>query len=142
MSQKELAPWMPLAVTALNSGVVHDYSYAACAMQTIHDQYGPEVFPALLLYFMDTTIERCGLNANRKLVRVSWQREGEEEMTDADGTPAPVVWAGRLFGARLAWDEALWTALIESVHDDEEWSMNCFALLDVCASMLRGNDRG
>ncbi|HEX3778486.1 MAG TPA: hypothetical protein VHX38_02385 [Pseudonocardiaceae bacterium] len=138
MSEKqELPRWWKLAAFALTKARDMDYEPAGQAIQRLGEVYGFEVIPQVMLAWIDSTISQCGIDPEGKPVGIAWQREGSEEVTDADSTPPAVVWAGRLVGARLADDEEMYRAVIASIEDDEQWSRNVAALLTTCGAMLR-----
>ena len=130
-------PWFRLAANALVSARDKDWDGAVHATSQIAERYGAGHLPQVMCAWIDTMASGCGLDPKGKPIGLLWMHEDTSEITDADDTPPPVRWAGRLVAARLADDETQFRALINACSGDEEWSANVQAVLMVCGTMLR-----
>lgn len=131
-------PWTALAAKALTSARDHDVARALKAVNAIAVQYGDQVIPHVVLAWIDTMTIRCGLTReSEQFVQVFWRHESSDVLTDADGTPPGVRWAGRAIAARIADDREQYIALVNSCVSEDEWRANVFGVLDVCSTMLR-----
>jgi hypothetical protein len=117
--------------------IARDHEAAHRAVNEIATAHGPESIPQVVLSWIDTMILHCGLEADGSAVGVRWQPEEGGPVTDADQTPAPVVWAGRLIAARVADDEDMYRAVFHSIDSDEDYARGVAAVLSTCGAMLR-----
>ncbi|GAA2773028.1 hypothetical protein [Saccharopolyspora taberi] len=141
MTETPALPWAPLAAEALRAGVAGRWAKAAAAVNRLTDNYGGEVVPNVLCAWIDTALIHCAPPSGEP-VHVAWFNTDTGELGDADDVPPPVRWAGRLVAARVADDREQFTALIDAVRSDDEWSAGCSALLQICALTLRHNLNG
>lgn len=141
-AEPTIAPWRTLAATALVASRDQNWETAAKAVNTLADNFSPDVILNVLLRWIDTAAALCGYQSTSGTVRVVWREESSTETTDADSTPPAVVWAGRLFAARVADDYDQFKALINSCRSDDEFSAGCTALLNICGTMLRNAGGG
>lgn len=131
----DLFPWYPLAKKALLATVDEDYDTGTDAINELVRTYGPTVVPAVLLALVDTMLGHTVVPASPDAL--AFLETGSGAIQGADEVPPPVRWAGRLVMARACDDHATFTALIDSVTTDEQWSANCNAVLNMCGLNIR-----
>jgi len=138
MTTTPLPGWFKLASQVLTEAVLKNYNLASRAMQELHDTFGPEVVPEVMMAWIDTMLNRVPAPPADKLAGFVFQDEARPGKLDTvDGVPAPVAWAGRLIVARHLDDEAQARALIDSIPTDAEYGRHVSALLSTVAANLR-----
>lgn len=130
-------PWVRLASKALTASALADFPTAGKALQALANRHGVDVVPVVLMAWIDTVLITAGHEPGGQPMGVAWMAEETGEIRGADETPPEIRWAGRLFMARTNDDEAQFTALVNSVASDEEWSRNVGAVLNICGAQLR-----
>lgn len=143
MSDQSPPVWFALAARALTAARDDDMDRAAQAVNAIGVRYGNNEMPWVMLAWIDTMTLACDLKPKQgQPFNLRWRHENGGPATDADDTPAPARWAGRVIAARLADDWDQFSALVDSCASDEEWQSNVSGVLDVCAAMLRRHAGG
>jgi hypothetical protein len=133
-----LPGWFKLASQVLTEAVLKNYDLASRAMQELHDTFGPEVVPSVMMAWIDTMLNRVRVPSPDKLAGFLFQDESSPTtINTVDGVPAPVAWAGRLIVARHLDDEAQARALIDSIPTDADYGRHVSALLSTVAANLR-----
>ena len=123
---------------ALAYARVKDWSRAGEAVQELHDNYeGGEGIQLFLLGLADTLLIHQGAKPQQDaMVLPMWVDPSGDTTLFADDVPPPLRWAGRFIAARAALDEPACAALYESIANDEEFTDNVCALLDIVATSL------
>lgn len=131
--------WAAEALAAFDAAKRGDMKAAANAVETIATRHGGNVIPEVMLAWIDTTICEIGGTRMDVAVRLAFMDTADPDriIRTADDMHPMVVWAGRLAVARLTDDQAMFTALIESIHTDEEWGRAVLTLLMCCADTAR-----
>lgn len=108
--------WVEPATEALQLAVNGDYKAAAKAVERMADEHGPRSVILAMKAWIDTALRRAGVERYGDSVRLGFvaAETGKVDM-DADDVRPTVAWAGRLFAARIADDEATFRALLNSV---------------------------
>lgn len=127
-------PWLTQATFALQAAIDEDWPAAKQAVEQVAREHGVNEIPNVLLGLIDTLLIRTGITSPDALM---FQAVETGAVTDADGVPPRIRWAGRLIMARARDDQAAFRALINSITSDEEWSSNCSAVLETCALGIR-----
>ncbi|GGM64190.1 hypothetical protein GCM10012275_38420 [Longimycelium tulufanense] len=131
-------PWYPLAADALLAARDERWHDARQHLQRIADTYGAEVIPDLLIAWIDTMLKHTpGPERAPALGRLGFMDAVSGRIVEAEHVDPAVCWAGRLVFARYLDDQEQFSALIESVDSDQQWSNNVAAILNVCGTMLR-----
>lgn len=123
------------AATALIAARDRDYDTAIDAVNVLADAEMKQII-SIVLAWIDTVISVLNISVDG-FVGVRWRHEASGEITDADSTPPHIVWAGRMFAARVSDDMDQFLALIGSIGDAEQWGDCVMGVLEVCAASLR-----
>lgn len=130
-------PWALTAGLALGASIGDDRDLQRRTLQFIHDNFGAAVFPQVMLAWVDAVIDEAFPDKRGKPVTLEFKHELALHPTGADAVHPSIAWAGRFVAARVADDEAMAKALIQSVSSDEEWAMCVSAVLHCCGAVLR-----
>lgn len=111
---------------------------AAMAVQTIGNEYGGDGVVQAALLWIDRLLYDTGRDTtNGQPVRLQFLNSDTGSVDSADEVDPPVAWCGRLIAARVADDEHIFTALINSFHSDETFSRYMGLLLSLIAMQYR-----
>lgn len=131
------APWALTAGVALGAAVADDLELQRRTVQFIHDNFGADVFPQVLLAWADAAIDEAFPDQRGQLVTLQFQHELAIAPTGSDAVAPEVAWAGRFIAARLADDEPMARDLLASVANDDQWGMCVSAMLHCCGAIIR-----
>ena len=134
--QQVKPPWWSLAKATLTAAARQEYAEASRLGQQLVDQCSLVELSHVMCAWLDTVIQMEGVQADQ-FAGIAWVNEDTGAVSDADGVPPPQRFAGRLFMARLHWDQPTFEALMRSMTSDEEWSRNVAAVLFQCSAHLR-----
>lgn len=123
-----------LAAKALYSHIDGDALGARALVQRISDEYGPEALAGSMVAWAWTALNSAGLGAEQGGIRtIAFRNVDTGEHTAADETAPPVRWGGRFLMAVLSGDDAQLEALMGSVQDERESTLNVITLLSMCS---------
>ncbi|PZG49869.1 hypothetical protein C1I98_11175 [Spongiactinospora gelatinilytica] len=134
----EIDPFLrKLAAASLGAAVRDDWPAASRTLQALADRFGGDGAVIAMLGWIDTFLDRYGRPAAGQQVRLLFKEETTGTIGGADSVSDDVQWAGQLMAARAADDQTAFDALINSAPDDETWSRNVAAVLQLTALGLR-----
>lgn len=130
-------PWLPAAETILQAAINGDLSKAGDAIGDALDEYGSVVLVGFAMVWIDALRQRIGvpIGATVRTHHICADN-GQETDTPPDG----VAWAGRLIAARIARDQAAFTALLEQANS-EGWAEKIAELVMVVAQTINMSHR-
>lgn len=141
MSDQSTAPsWHPLAGRALQLAVLGERHTAGRVVQRIAAEHGGSAVVAAMLAWIDTLVEaRGGVADPGAGVRLAFVEARSGDVHDAGDVEPLQAWAGRLIAARVADDEAIGRALIDTAAAGTEldWGRHVLTLLNTVALNLR-----
>lgn len=132
--------WKPYAARALHSAMAGDMQGAADALMDQQRACGADSITDTVLALIDTMLHNTGVEEYGGAVQPAWRSIETGQVAGPDGTPAPVVWAGRLVAARMADDPDTYMALVAAVPKGEQ-GRYVMAVVNVVATTLRGGAR-
>jgi hypothetical protein len=127
---------LKLCAKALDCACADDWVGAGETVQELHTTYGGEGLQLFLIALADTLLTIQGARPSPDAVVAPMWVKPDGDVGLADDVPAPVRWAGRFIAARAADDEAGCAALWNSITNDDEFSDNILATLDVVATTI------
>lgn len=125
---------LALARDALLTCIEGDTEKSYEVLQRIHDEHGPEAVGGAMLAWATTALKHAGVNYDSTKYRtIAFRNVVTGEHSLADETPAPVRWSGRFLLAVASRDDDQVAALMNSVVDEAQSTLNVVTLLSMCA---------
>jgi hypothetical protein len=127
--------WIPLATRAFNAAIRGDMPLAARLVERIDHEHGSDAVVFSALAWIDSmwqVVEKPPPDHE-----IGFRGATTGHVTDEDGVPPQIAWAGRLMSARAGDDADMVEELLFSVNDAGQWGRNVMALLDCVGLTIR-----
>jgi len=138
----EQFPWLRQAGAAFQCGMVGEYEEASRLLRAMQQEHGAETVAGAIIAWIDAALTFQGINDYGGTVALHFiNMDGDGD--GADNAPKEMVWAGRLFAARMADDREMFDAVINTIAgvDGKVVGDHVLAVLHTAVQLTLGNGR-